>query len=82
VKSAVPFEVLFEETLVPVCGPGFLASHGRPDAPRDLLGVPLLFPSAVDLGADPIQFAAIIGVNLGMLVHLGLRWNRLWTPSP
>jgi len=46
VKSAVPFEVLFEETLVPVCSPGFLASHGRPDAPRDLLEYPLLYDLA------------------------------------
>ena len=47
-----------------------------------LLGAPLLFPIAVDLGVDPIQFAAIIGVNLGMgnitpptapLLYLGAR---------
>ncbi|MDE0209959.1 MAG: TRAP transporter large permease [Boseongicola sp.] len=50
-----------------------------------LLGAPLLFPIAVDLGVDPIQFAAIIGVNLGMgnitpptapLLYLGARVGR------
>lgn len=47
-----------------------------------LLGAPLLFPIVVELGIDPIQFAAIIGVNLGMgnitpptapLMYLGAR---------
>ena len=50
-----------------------------------LLGAPLLFPIAMDLGVDPIQFAAIIGVNLGMgnitpptapLLYLGARVAR------
>jgi C4-dicarboxylate transporter, DctM subunit len=31
-----------------------------------LLGAPLLLPVAVAAGVDPIQFAAIMGVNLGM----------------
>jgi C4-dicarboxylate transporter, DctM subunit len=31
-----------------------------------LLGAPLLLPVAVEAGVDPIQFAAIMGVNLGM----------------
>ncbi len=47
-----------------------------------LLGAPLLFPIVTELGIDPIQFAAIIGVNLGMgnitpptapLLYLGAR---------
>ena len=50
-----------------------------------LLGAPLLFPIVVELGIDPIQFAAIIGVNLGMgnitpptapLMYLGARVGR------
>ena len=50
-----------------------------------LLGAPLLFPIVMDLGVDPIQFAAIIGVNLGMgnitpptapLLYLGARVAR------
>ena len=36
-------ETLFEETLAPVCSPGFLAERGRPETPADLLGVPLLY---------------------------------------
>jgi|GEM_PF-3255493 len=31
-----------------------------------LLASPLLFLIAVELGVDPIQFTAIVGVNLGM----------------
>ena len=47
-----------------------------------LLSAPLLLPMIQDLGIDPIQFAAIIGVNLGMgnitpptapLLYLGAR---------
>ncbi len=47
-----------------------------------LLSAPLLFPIVTQLGVDPIQFAAIIGVNLGMgnitpptapLLYLGAR---------
>ena len=50
-----------------------------------LLASPLLFPIVVELGVDPIQFAAIIGVNLGMgnitpptapLLYLGARVGR------
>ena len=47
-----------------------------------LITSPLLLPIVRDLGVDPIQFAAIIGVNLGMgnitpptapLLYLGAR---------
>lgn len=47
-----------------------------------LLASPLLFPIAQKLGMDPIQFAAVLGVNLGMgnitpptapLLYLGAR---------
>jgi TRAP-type C4-dicarboxylate transport system permease large subunit len=31
-----------------------------------LLGTPILVPLIMKLGVDPIQFAAIMGVNLGM----------------
>jgi TRAP-type C4-dicarboxylate transport system permease large subunit len=31
-----------------------------------LLSTPILLPVAVEIGVDPIQFAAILGVNLGM----------------
>ena len=50
-----------------------------------LLGAPLLSPIMTELGIDPIQFAAIIGVNLGMgnitpptapLLYLGARVGR------
>jgi len=50
-----------------------------------LLGAPLLFPIVMELGIDPIQFAAIIGVNLGMgnitpptapLLYLGARVGK------
>ena len=48
--SAVPrivhSEVMFEETLVPVCSPAFLASRGRPGHPADLHGWPLLYDLA------------------------------------
>ena len=36
VPRNVQSEVLFEETLVPVCSPAFLASRGRPEQPADL----------------------------------------------
>ncbi|MES0879206.1 TRAP transporter large permease [Roseibium sp. SCP14] len=50
-----------------------------------LLGAPLLFPIVTELGMDPIQFAAVIGVNLGMgnitpptapLLYLGARVGK------
>ena len=41
-------EVLFEETLVPVCSPAFLESRGRPERPADLHGWPLLYDLAWD----------------------------------
>jgi TRAP-type C4-dicarboxylate transport system permease large subunit len=31
-----------------------------------LLSTPILLPVAVEIGVDPIHFAAILGVNLGM----------------
>ena len=40
-------ETLFEETLVPVCSPGFLAERGPPKTPADLLAVPLLYDLAL-----------------------------------
>ena len=36
-------KTLFEESLVPVCSPGFLSEWGRPRAPADLLSLPLLY---------------------------------------
>ena len=36
-------ETLFEETLLPVCSPAFLKARGRPRAPEDLHGWPLLY---------------------------------------
>ena len=48
VPRTVQSEVLFEETLVPVCSPGFLASRGRPEHPTDLHGWPLLYDLAWD----------------------------------
>ncbi|MFI8620619.1 TRAP transporter large permease [Marinomonas sp. NPDC078689] len=36
------------------------------DASAVLLATPILLPLAVELGVSPIQFAAIVGVNLGM----------------
>lgn len=50
-----------------------------------LLASPLMLPLVVDLGIDPVQFAAIIGVNLGMgnitpptapLLYLGARVGK------
>ena len=48
VPRTVQSEVLFEETLVPVCSPAFLASRGRPEHPADLLGFPLFYDLAWD----------------------------------
>ena len=48
VSRTVQSEVLFEETLVPVCSPAFLASRGRPGQPADLHGWPLLYDLAWD----------------------------------
>ena len=41
-------ETLYEEDLLPVCSPALLAARGRPRAPADLHGWPLLY----DLGWD------------------------------
>ena len=46
VPHTLQSEVLFEETLVPVCSPAFLALRGRPERPGDLLGWPLLYDLA------------------------------------
>ena len=43
VKGDLHVETLFQETLVPVCSPGFLAERGRPETPADLLAYPLLY---------------------------------------
>ena len=48
VPRTVQSEVLFEETLVPVCSPGLLASRGRPGRPADLHEWPLLYDLAWD----------------------------------
>ena len=48
VSRTVQSEVLFEETLAPVCSPAFLASRGRPEQPADLHGWPLLYDLAWD----------------------------------
>ena len=48
VPSSVQSEVLFDETLVPVCSPAFLASRGRPERPADLHEWPLLYDLAWD----------------------------------
>ena len=48
VPHTVQSEVLFEETLVPVCSPGFAASWGQPQHPADLHGYPLLYDLAWD----------------------------------
>ena len=48
IPRTVQSEVLFEETLVPVCSPAFLASRGRPEQPADLHGWPLLYDLAWD----------------------------------
>ena len=47
VEGHLHVETLFEETLVPVCSPGFLAERGRPETPADLLAVPLLYDLAL-----------------------------------
>ena len=50
-----------------------------------LLSAPLIFPIVTDLGMDPIHFAAVLGVNLGMgnvtpptapLLYLGARVGK------
>ncbi|RKL64799.1 C4-dicarboxylate ABC transporter permease [Salipaludibacillus neizhouensis] len=55
------------------------------DVSAVLLATPLLLPIVVNLGIDPIHFAAIIGVNLGMglltpptapLLYLGGRMSK------
>ena len=46
VPRTVQNEVLFEETLVPVCSPALLASRRRPVHPADLHGWPLLYDLA------------------------------------
>ena len=46
VPRTVQSEVLFEETLVPVCSPDFLALKGRPAHPADLHEWPLLYDLA------------------------------------
>ena len=48
VPSNLQSEVLFEETLVPVCSPAFLESRGLPERPADLHGWPLLYDLAWD----------------------------------
>ena len=48
VPHTVQSEVLFEETLVPVCSPDFLASRERPVHPADLHEWPLLYDLAWD----------------------------------
>ena len=48
VPRTVQSEVLFEETLVPVCSPALLASRGRPERPADLHEWPLLYDLAWD----------------------------------
>lgn len=65
------------------------------DASAVLLATPILLPLAIELGVSPIQFAAIVGVNLGMgnitpptapLLYLGgqlggARINQMMTPT-
>ena len=46
VPANIQSEVLFEETLVPVCSPALLASRGRPERPADLHEWPLLYDLA------------------------------------
>lgn len=55
------------------------------DVSAILLATPLLLPLVVNLGVDPIHFAAIIGVNLGLglltpptapLLYLGSRMSK------
>ena len=48
VPRTVQSEVLFEETLVPVCSPAFLAARERPGEPADLHEWPLLYDLAWD----------------------------------
>ncbi len=48
VSRSVQSEVLFEEALVPVCSPAFLATRGRPERPADLHEWPLLYDLAWD----------------------------------
>ena len=48
VTRSLQSEVLFEETLVPVCSPAFLASRVRPQGPADLHEWPLLYDLAWD----------------------------------
>lgn len=48
VPRTVRSEVLFEETLVPVCSPSLLSSRGGPCDPADLHGWPLLYDLAWD----------------------------------
>ena len=48
VPRTLQSEVLFEETLVPVCSPALLASRGRPEEPSDLHEWPLLYDLAWD----------------------------------
>lgn len=65
------------------------------DASAVLLATPILLPLAIELGVSPIQFAAIVGVNLGMgnitpptapLLYLGgqlggARITQMMTPT-
>ena len=46
VPHTVRSDVLFEETLVPVCSPAFLVSQGTPARPADLHHLPLLYDLA------------------------------------
>lgn len=51
--------VLFASTLI-------IIGMFMEDVSGILLDAPLLLPVAIQAGVDPIQFAAIMGVNLGM----------------
>ncbi len=42
-------ELLLQEYVFPVCSPRFLEEHGNPEMPGDLLDLPLLRRSAVDI---------------------------------
>ena len=46
IPPALRSELLFEESLIPVCSPEFLASHGQPEHPTDLHEWPLLYDLA------------------------------------
>ena len=82
VPRTVQSEVLFEEALVPVCSPAFLASRGRPVHPVDLHGWPLLYDLAwddywaywfahVEAGAPDLSRAS--GYRLySMMIHAAL----------